>query len=537
MPTVDDLVVSLTIKPTSNLGRLQKQLDSIVGKTGKDFRLLSSLMYLKKDLNIIKRQVKWLRPTVLPTGRQPKQLRKVAGTLLKDISELQEEVVEKLLKTPKIKTLMEEFGVKTTEELKGKMITSLEHVKETLGDIFEDVSVLSPSKREEVINTLDSLISQVLSKREVGLEFWRKISKFTPEAIWQSRVEEVFRAMGAKVTPQKPLYMVKPEALMLEEIQKKLGLGYSKEIKILLESFQKIGARKERSGEIRDIKPLELSKLKKILGLEKTGVFANVISEFINETLKSGDEKRIGELVEKIRSGFFTKLSREDVKNIGLKLVSKETANKLNDIVKKAHKWTVKATMGAKRVDLEVDNFKDIRKEIEAKIYPIGEVGVELKKLISRGDIEQLQTYMKYYGQKNVLLLGEQIATGVLDYARSLGFEENIALLPDIRKLEKKWEIAKPLLSLESEKFMNEFRELTNEIKSNTGDLWEKLFDPLTSTEERQKLFGKIEESKWKNKLLDKMEKLINAVSDYRNELKTTMGRGSTESEKLYKEF
>ena len=64
MPTVDDLMISLTIKPTSNLGRLQKQLDAIVGRTGKGVAMRgvgTGFMYLKKDMGEVKAHLSHIR--------------------------------------------------------------------------------------------------------------------------------------------------------------------------------------------------------------------------------------------------------------------------------------------------------------------------------------------------------------------------------------------------------------------------------------------------------------------------------------------
>lgn len=210
MVTVDDLTISLTIKETSRLGRLQKQLDSIVGKTGKG--LAPAFMYLKRgqnfisrDLKFIKKNIMRLRPSKLPTTMSPKEFKLTVATLLKDLNEFPEDFVNKILKTKGLKTLKEEFGVKTTKEVREKMIKSLDQVKETLSGMWEGITDLPPHKQEEVVATLHRLFAESLHGREIGLEFWRAIAKFTPEEIWKGRIAEYARAMGAKVTVEKTI--------------------------------------------------------------------------------------------------------------------------------------------------------------------------------------------------------------------------------------------------------------------------------------------------------------------------------------------
>ncbi len=67
MPTVDDLVVSVRIDETSNLGKLQKQLEALVGPKGEKAAELGMGIdpALKRDLTEIKADLMLLTPTVL----------------------------------------------------------------------------------------------------------------------------------------------------------------------------------------------------------------------------------------------------------------------------------------------------------------------------------------------------------------------------------------------------------------------------------------------------------------------------------------
>lgn len=461
MVTVDDLVISLTIKETGKLGKLQKQLNAIVGKTGKlgIARFSASLMYIKRDLNAIRSRLKWLRPTELPTEKDPKGIRMVAGTILQDLKDKGEKIVRKLLKTPNTETYYKEFDVTigNEEELIQKMLLYLDNIKQTVGEIFEGKSFLTPKKQEIVTHTLHNLIAQAASSREIGKKFWREISKFEPETLWQKTIEELYRAWGGKILPQKPLYMVKPKAMELEGIQKAMGLGIPEDIVNLLKELER--GTSDLDFNIREIQDfINIEKFETIFGIKAQE--KGVLAEYMGKIMESKDKKKISEMIEKIKTGFFTKLNTQDVKNIGLQLVSKETKENLDKIVKKIYKWTLLSTMGAKAIDIEIiEGYDKIRKKLDAQLYTREKVGSELKLDITREDIDKLAVYEKYYGE-NLIIVARQIKEGVASYAKYMGLEKNIVLMPDIREKQIAVGLAQPLVDIESEGFKKEFVKL-----------------------------------------------------------------------------
>ena len=65
MVSVDDLIISLRIDETSNLGKLQKQLEALVGPKGEKAATLGIDPDLKRDLKIMKDRIIKFTPTVL----------------------------------------------------------------------------------------------------------------------------------------------------------------------------------------------------------------------------------------------------------------------------------------------------------------------------------------------------------------------------------------------------------------------------------------------------------------------------------------
>ena len=103
MPTVDDLIVSLRIEETSNLGNLQKQLTSLVGKKGdKKLDLVGLGGVTKTDLNFIKNKLMELSPAVLST--------EIAG--LKESAKVS---LRQLMKKNLQETLIGKYGIKKSE--------------------------------------------------------------------------------------------------------------------------------------------------------------------------------------------------------------------------------------------------------------------------------------------------------------------------------------------------------------------------------------------------------------------------------------
>jgi len=473
---VDDLVISLTIKEGGNLDKLRKQLKTIVGAKGG--RIGAGFMFLKKDLITVKRDVKvikdivkWLRPTRMPTKQQPKRMRAIAGTLLHDLDEFAEDIVEKILKTPKLKTLKREAGVKTTAELRTVMGASMEGVRETIQDIYDDITDLPPYKVEEAITVLDHLIKESQSDRKIGLKHWRAITKVTPESIYQDKIEDIIKEQGIPFESQKSLYHVKKDALELPEIQKTLDMGLTRWEALLLKQIK--FERNDLSRELRDIKDATSNRnLREAFGLTVRDS-SDVLSGAIVKALKDPD--KVKEIYDKIYKAVYKKPTPEEIEERMGKTVDEELKKDLDRIVKDTYDWTVKATEGADKVDVELEKLGALRKLFGLTIIPLrhkGGVGLEIKKIIEKGDIDQLEKRVKQkYGKSNVALIGEQLTEDAIKRARQKGLEGNVTVLPPLRAMQK---FPKELIDASTEEFSEKVADVVQEVAEDEAKALEK---------------------------------------------------------------
>lgn len=133
--TVDDLVISLTIKEGGNLDKLRKQLKAIVGEKGEkkklDFGKLDPS--IKKDLDWIKHEISFIAPGMIPGSGDKWGLAKTGKKYLKWVRErggsdnLAERVIPKLDKD--IKAMKIGLGLDAD--------ASMVELKETLVDIID----------------------------------------------------------------------------------------------------------------------------------------------------------------------------------------------------------------------------------------------------------------------------------------------------------------------------------------------------------------------------------------------------------------
>ena len=109
MPTVDDLVISLRIDESSNLGKLQKQLKALVGDKGDKQVALGLDADTKRDLKIIKDRIIKFTPSVLMDSNLKEAARDLAVDLKKDTA-LKNKLIQKYsLNINKYETFLEEL--------------------------------------------------------------------------------------------------------------------------------------------------------------------------------------------------------------------------------------------------------------------------------------------------------------------------------------------------------------------------------------------------------------------------------------------
>lgn len=486
MVTVDDLVISLTIKETGRLGRLQKQLDAVVGKRGQRLGFgLGVLGNIPADIAFIKRQIQWIKPEVLPTREQPKQMRKTAAIILKQLEDYGDDIVDKIARARSKEGFKKEVGAKTDAELKQAIRGTIEKVKASLTAVVEETSPLTLAKQEEALALFTKLISQALHGREIGRMLWREIGKLEPEAIFKGAIYDLFRAIGGgAVETEKSLFKVKPEALEKPEIQEALGIGKYPtgfaEMFEWIENAIKTGGEITRSVTANIADWMAQKTVADLIGAQNS---PDAIAEKLNEILKAEGSERIKEIMEEIKSKLRKPLTPEEVAKLPEQLVFEETADELAKIMKDVYGWSVRATEGARAIDVHVENFDKIGKELGAQITGLENIGVELKKVVSKANIKQLAEYAELYGKENIVLIAEQIADGVIEYARSKGLEKNLIILTNLRKRQEKFGLEKPILT--AEEIAKHVKDLTQDIEDQKNLIRDYIEHPETMTKEQ----------------------------------------------------
>jgi len=162
MPTVDDLVISLTIKETGSLGKLKKEVEALTGKRMGFGKTIPNLMYLKRDLiglkddtNWIKKRIIFLMPTVIPrSGEKLKETARIAHSL---IDTTRESLIDKMATTKELKSIMEANDIKTEEELRVFLGEKLNEYQYRLEDIMK--GIWTGDKAQKFVVRLNNLIS------------------------------------------------------------------------------------------------------------------------------------------------------------------------------------------------------------------------------------------------------------------------------------------------------------------------------------------------------------------------------------------
>lgn len=383
MPTVDDLIISLRIDDTSNLGKLQKQLTALVGPKG-DRRLDLGGMgggIIKTDLNYIKNKLMELSPTILSTDI--KELKESARTSLRQLSKrvFQEQLMAKYgISMSKIETWMQFLinAIKEDDINTGKLANFVER----MADMFKGAARLGGPEKTRV-----TAIDKALTERFIQDAF----------------VETLERA-GKIVREQRQYYEIYPKRV--KEYEKKVD-------EIIEEKVKEIGQRVEYNAKIgQDI--IELSK--KSLSSD----------EFVEKALlKLMDVDDAERLMNKIKSG-----ATDPILELLALLRIKSAKDKRGIVIAENLKHYIENMLPTKKslfeshraLDIKMDK-EDVQKIVDwatkkgfritgdiKEILKIskGKVNVELKKIVDKGvsdtDI-QADRRFKELGEREILYL------------------------------------------------------------------------------------------------------------------------------------
>jgi len=212
MPTVDDLVVSVRIDETSNLGKLQKQLTALVGKDGTKQIDLGGLGGVSKtDLNFIKNKLMELSPITL--GRENKQVRNTVKTTIRQLQkvEIQEMLTAK-------------YGMKKEE-----IQSWIAFMGQELKDNEANISDLSGLVRE-----IHMAIFGAEGKGGPQKTSLSAIRKRLPERFMQKTLETIMEDMGEWFEGQYQFYEIDKEKVQKYRVELDTSItDKAKEIKDL----------------------------------------------------------------------------------------------------------------------------------------------------------------------------------------------------------------------------------------------------------------------------------------------------------------
>ena len=265
MPKVDDLIVSVRIDETSNLGKLQKQLTALVGKDGTQRIDLSAMGGVTKtDLNFIKNKLMELSPITL--GAENKQVRNTVKTTIRQLQrrEIQEMLIAK-------------YGMKKEE-----IQSWIAFMGQELKDNEANISDLSGLVRE-----IHMAIFGAEGKGGPQKTSLTAIRKRLPERFMQRTIEEVMKNMGEWFEGQYQVYEIDKEKIEKYRVELDTAIkDKAKEIKDL----------KEGSIEITTKMLEEMASLS-----QKTRDSDEFVTKSVREILKMGVEGQI--ILEKLKIG------------------------------------------------------------------------------------------------------------------------------------------------------------------------------------------------------------------------------------------
>jgi len=264
MVSVDDLVISLRIDDTSNLGKLQKQLTALVGPKGEKVVELGGLGGVAKtDLNWIKSKLMEISPAVLPT--EVKALKESAKISLRQLmkKELQEILIAKYgVPKSEIETWMINLAKAITEKdiNTGKLANFIERIS----DMIKGSARIGGMEKSRVTAVRKALTERFIESEFIGL----------------------MERAGIFVRSQYQHYEIDPEKAvnLREKIDKEIG-NKIKEIKELYG--------KEYTKDLAD-KIVELS--------QDTRDSEEFVSKALNEVMKLSSDN-VEKLMEKLKMG------------------------------------------------------------------------------------------------------------------------------------------------------------------------------------------------------------------------------------------
>jgi len=395
MPTVDDLVVSVRIDETSNLGKLQKQLTALVGKDGKKTLNLAGFGGTGGDLAFIKNKLMELSPITL--GRENKQVKETVKTTIR---QLQRKEIQDIL-TAKI-------GV-SKEEIK----SWVSFMAEELADKESNIVGLSGLLRE-----IHAAIYGATAEGGPAKTTLTAIRKKIPERYMQRIIEGTLKEMGEWFEGQFQIY----------EIDKEKVAQYRVELdKAITDKSEEIKNLDEGSINITKSMKDDLIKLSK-----DTRDSEEFVKTAVRDILKMGAEGQL--VIEKLKIG-----AKDPILELLALMRTKSTTTSDVTLVENLKNLLPKfketlMVIGASRVDIKltrevIEKMIDKAEELGIKIHDFGgaladlknqpqEIITELKNIWNKTNVKRELQHDKRFietGKDFAVLMGISHTKGGLD--------------------------------------------------------------------------------------------------------------------------
>ncbi len=458
MVTVDDLVISLTIKETGRLGRLQKQLDSLVGKKGRISgitNLTGGMMYIKRDLKTIIARLKYLMPTEIPRGSKGQV---IAAKTTSDLMDKYSRKYAKSLvpqKESDQKRMMEEFGVENIPELEDALESKISDWQYRLEAIMS--SEYTGPKAQRLIARFDDMIKRadmdVGRRKELLTSIEAAISEFNVE------VAQLLEKVGIKAFPEmfiyRPIKKLIPEAIRqaisrgdyfnLSTIAEKAGITTEEG----LEAVKTIEGLASVSESTMDFFESAIKMLK--IDLEPKMFTKKAIEKDESEKLKA---ILAGMFFTYFKTGGKGGIPEKDFRDLFNKLVKNLLGSEL--------KWErVRIDMAILQGDF--DTLKDIFGEKMAKAISQQSIYFqEFKKDLTKDDVDQFENYQDYVGDRiagvssTIKASFKQLLPNIL--TKTMNIMQQLAKVGAVSKLteaQKEKIMEEAMKGLEPEKFVD----------------------------------------------------------------------------------
>ena len=183
MPTVDDLVISVRIDETSNLGKLQKQLTALVGPKGDKAVEIGIDPILKRDLQIIKDRIVKFTPSVLVDENLKEAALNLASDLKKD---------ENLRDV-----LLQRYGIN---------IDKYETFIEELFNIAIGISDQNSDQQKGFIAEMDKFRKLAMMNKGQRETLIKRLTRMMLESGFHKKVVELLREAGVKLISKPPIF-------------------------------------------------------------------------------------------------------------------------------------------------------------------------------------------------------------------------------------------------------------------------------------------------------------------------------------------